>query len=211
MFYKIMIRVVQGLIWLINGRVTVLNREKLPTGNYVLVGPHRTWWDPVFFAVAGIPDEYMFMAKKEVFKNPLIGWFVRHANGFPVDRAKPGPSAIKIPVKGLKNSNLSLVIFPSGSRHSNDMKEGALLIARMAKKPIVPLVYQGPLTFKELFKRNNVTLAYGDPIDPADFPKKETESAPLFDQALKQRFDDLDQQIDPNWHYVDQNPEKAPK
>ncbi|QIL50902.1 1-acyl-sn-glycerol-3-phosphate acyltransferase [Weissella coleopterorum] len=204
MFYQFAARVVRGLIWLINGKVTVLNRDQVPEGEYVLVGPHRTWWDPLFFAAIGFPTVYMFMAKKELFKNPILGWIIKSANGFSVDRDNPGPSVIKIPVKGLKKGNMSLIIFPSGSRHSSDMKDGALLIAKLAKKPIVPLVYQGPLKFSGLFKRNNVTLAYGTPIDPNGFSKNKETASQEFDQVLKTAFQQLDQSIDPNFVYIDQ-------
>ena len=205
MFYQFAAHIVRGLIWLINGKVTVLNQDKVPDSEYVLVGPHRTWWDPLFFAAVGYPTVYMFMAKKELFKNPIIGWIIRHANGFSVDRDNPGPSVIKIPVKGLKKGNMSLIIFPSGSRHSSDMKDGALLIARMAKKPIVPLVYQGPLKFSGLVKRNNVTLAYGDPIDPLSFSKNKELASQEFDQILKDSFNALDQSINPDFKYIDQH------
>ena len=39
------------------------------------------------------------------------------------------------------------MIFPTGSRYSADMKGGAILIAKLAKAPIVPAVYQGPGSF----------------------------------------------------------------
>ncbi|MDR3240774.1 MAG: 1-acyl-sn-glycerol-3-phosphate acyltransferase [Lactobacillaceae bacterium] len=209
MFYTIAANIVRFILWVINGRMTILNQEKLPDDNYVLVGPHRTWWDPIFFALAGYPKHYMFMAKKELFKNPILSWIITHANGFSVDRENPGPSVIKIPVNGLKKSNLSLIMFPTGSRHSQDMKDGALVIARLAKKPIVPMVYQGPLKFSELFKRHNVTMAYGDPIYPDQFPKKKEEASEMFSEALNDAFDALDNQIDPTWQYVDTHPERT--
>ncbi|MCM0582293.1 1-acyl-sn-glycerol-3-phosphate acyltransferase [Weissella diestrammenae] len=208
MFYHIAARIVQFIIWLINGKYTLLNQEKLPDDNYILVGPHRTWWDPLYFAVAGYPNVYMFMAKKELFKNPIIGWIISHSHGFAVDRENPGPSVIKIPVNGLKKDNLSLIMFPSGSRHSQEMKDGALVIARLAKKPIVPLVYQGPLKFSDLFKRNNVTMAYGDPIYPDQFSKQKELASEEFNAVLTASFEALDAQINPNWHYVDVHPER---
>lgn len=108
------------------------------------------------------------MAKIELFKNPILSFILRHANAFPVDRNHPGPSAIKTPVKTLRDKDLSLVMFPSGTRHSQELKGGVAVIAKMAKVPIVPTVYQGPLTFKELFSRHPVTVSFGDPfyVDP---------------------------------------------
>ncbi len=52
-------------------------------------------------------------------------------------------------------------MFPSGTRHSSELKGGVALIAKMGRVPIVPSVYQGPLTLKELFKRKKVTVRFG--------------------------------------------------
>ena len=40
---------------------------------------------------------------------------------FPIDRENPSASAIKYPINVLKKVT-SLIMFPSGSRHSNDVK-----------------------------------------------------------------------------------------
>ena len=42
MFYNFMRRVVAFLVRIFNGKLTVLNKEKLPEENYILVGPQRT-------------------------------------------------------------------------------------------------------------------------------------------------------------------------
>jgi len=166
MFFTFMRGVVRVILFVINGNAHYENKEKLPKDqNYVLVAPHRTWWEPLYLAVAGSPKKFSFMAKKELFKNPVLRFILKHANAFPVDREKPGPSAIKTPVKILKNSDLSLIMFPSGTRHSSELKGGVALIAKMGRVPIVPSVYQGPLTLKELFKRKKVTVRFGEPID----------------------------------------------
>ncbi len=55
-------------------------------------------------------------------------------------------------------------MFPSGTRHATALKGGMALIAKMAKVKIVPSVYQGPLTLKDLFKRKRVTVRFGSPL-----------------------------------------------
>lgn len=176
MFFRFIRQVARFIVWVINGRASYEQREKLPTDtNYILVGPHRTWWDPIYFALAASPKEFSFMAKAELFKNPILRWILEHAHAFPVDREKPGPSVIKTPVKSLRNTDLSLIMFPSGTRHSDELKGGAALIAKMARVPIVPAVYQGPLTFGGLLKRQKVTVRFGDPIDVSDIKKLDQE------------------------------------
>ena len=75
-------------------------------------------------AFATKPKQFVFMAKKELFSNRIFGWWIRMCGAFPIDRDNPGSSAIKYPINVLKKSNRSLIMFPSGSRHSNDVKGG---------------------------------------------------------------------------------------
>ncbi|GBG95079.1 1-acyl-sn-glycerol-3-phosphate acyltransferase [Ligilactobacillus salitolerans] len=203
MFYTFIRVVARVIVFLINGHSIYLNKEKLPKGNYILVGPHRTWFDMIYFALAAAPKPFSFMAKEELFKNPVLRFILKHANAFPVDRAHPGPSAIKTPVRWLRQRDISLIMFPSGTRHSQEMKGGVTLIAKLAGVPIVPAVYQGPLTFKQLFSRKAVTIAFGEPIT-VDRKTKMTDEyqTSLLDQ-MEQQFQQLDQQIDPNFKYID--------
>ena len=164
MFYSFIRGLVRFLVYLINGKPNFEGKENLPSGNYILVGPHRTWFDPLYFALAASPKKFSFMAKEELFKNPILRFILKHANAFPVDRKNPGPSVIKTPVKLLKKSDLSLIMFPSGTRHSQEMKGGVVLIAKMTGVPIIPAVYQGPLTLKALFSRKKTTVRFGGPI-----------------------------------------------
>jgi len=107
MFYSFMRGLVRLIVTLINGRPRFQGRENLPKGTYILVGPHRTWFDPLYYALAGSPMKFSFMAKEELYKNPVLRYILKHANAFPVDRNHPGPSAIKTPVKFLRKGSLS--------------------------------------------------------------------------------------------------------
>ncbi|ABJ64456.1 lysophospholipid acyltransferase family protein [Levilactobacillus brevis] len=203
MFYRFLRGVVCTILYLVNGRARYVNQDNLPEGPYVLVGPHRTWFDPVYFAMAAYPRKFSFMAKEELFQNPIFRWLLKHVNGFPVNRDHPGPSAIKTPVRILRQGDLSLIMFPSGSRHSNELKGGAAVIAKMAGVPLVPAVYQGPLTFKQLFTRKPVTIAFGKPIEIDRKLKLNEEGQAQIEQQMQAAFDQLDREIDPTFHYVD--------
>lgn len=202
MFYRIIRTIARAIICLLNGHLHVHGKENLPDSNYILVAPHRTWFEPVLFALAASPRTFMFMAKVELFKNPILRFILVHAHAFPVDRKHPGPSVVKVPIKGLKRGNDSLMLFPSGTRHSAALKGGVLLIARLSKKPVVPVIYQGPLTFKALLKRQPLNVCFGKPV-ALTFPAKMTKEAEaaMFSQ-IEQAWDDLDAQQNPNFHYT---------
>ncbi len=202
MFYSFIRVVARVVLFVVNGRADFQNREALPQAeNYILVAPHRTWWDPLYMAVGARPKKFAFMAKEELFKNPILRYILVHANAFPVDRNNPGPSAVKTPIKLLKNSNLSLIMFPSGTRHSTDLKGGMALIAKMAKVRIVPSVYQGPLTFKDLLKRRKVKMRFGEPIDISDIKKMDKEGMAEVERRIQASFDRLDKEVDPSFRY----------
>lgn len=202
MFYHFIRGVARFIVWILNGHLHVNHKDRLPEDNYILVAPHRTWWEPILFALAASPMEFMFMTKIELFKNPVLAFILRHAHAFPVDRKHPGPSVLKIPIKGLKAGKLSLMIFPSGTRHSSQLKEGAFVIARLANKPLVPVVYQGPLTFKDFLKRKNLEINFGDPITIDRKTKVNKDTVPVLYDNLEKAWDKLDIEQNPNFHYI---------
>lgn len=202
MLYNFLVHLINPLLNLINGRTRVYNRENLPAGNYIIVAPHRTWMDPVLIALVVWPKKFSFMAKKELFKNPIAGRFLKALNAFPVDRKHPGPSAIKKPVTLLRKSDLSTIIFPSGSRYSAQLKGGAIVIAKLANVPLVPVVYQGPLKFSRLFTRQHRHIAFGKPIYIDRKQRLTDENQAKVEQQMQAAFDTLDKQINPNFHYV---------
>ena len=120
MFYTYLRGLVAFILWVLNGNAHYHHKDNIPDQeeNYILVSPHRTWWDPVYMAFATKPKQFIFMAKKELFTNRIFGWWIRMCGAFPIDRENPGAEAIKYPVNMLKKSNRSLIMFPSGSRHS---------------------------------------------------------------------------------------------
>lgn len=202
MFFRTLRSIVRFLLLLLNGNAHYQNREKLPKeGTFILVAPHRTWIDPLYLVLAASPHEFAFMAKKELFKNPILGWIIRHAHAFPVDRENPGPSAIKTPVKILKQGHLNLGIFPTGTRHSSELKGGAITIAKLSGVPIVPAVYQGPLTLSKLVTRKRVTVRFGDPIVIDRSTKLSKDKLKEIEGQMQQAFDQLDHEIDPSYTY----------
>lgn len=195
-FYSIVRFIVRLLVLLLNGKPDVQEKQNLPDNeNYIIIAPHRSWIDPVFLVVAAAPKQFSFMAKKELFEYPVFGWLIRKMNAFPVDRHNPGPSAIKTPVKILKDSDLGVVIFPTGTRHSTELKGGAVTIAKMSKKPIVPAVYKGPYTFKSLLKREKASVRFGKPFTVERRLDGVKDINAHYSNLIQSEFDRLDSEI----------------
>ncbi|WP_125768621.1 lysophospholipid acyltransferase family protein [Companilactobacillus furfuricola] len=202
MFYKFIRQVARFVVFVVNGRFKIIGKENLPDKPYIIVAPHRTWWEPIFFALAIKPREATFMAKIELFKNPILRYILVHANAFPVDRKHPGPSVIKTPVKALKKKGQVLIMFPSGTRYSEELRGGASLIAKLSKAPLVPMVYQGPLTFSDLLKHKQVTIGIGKEIDFNFKAKLDDEQTKKVNQDMEDAWANVDKEIDPSFKYI---------
>lgn len=196
MIYNFIFRFVKVLLFIFNGRTKVYGKENLPTDEkFVLVAPHRSILDPVFIGIMAFPLKFSFMAKQELFKIPVLNWIIRQLNAFPVNRSNPGVSAIKTPVNHLKNDELNVMIFPSGSRHSTELKGGAVTIARLGKSKIVPAVYSGPLTLKDLFLRKQSIVIYGKPFEIERKIEGVDDITKHYSEVIQQMFDQLEKQI----------------
>ena len=194
MFYTYLRGLVAVILWVLNGNAHYHHKDNIPDRkeNYILVSPHRTWWDPVYMAFATKPKQFIFMAKKELFTNRIFGWWIRMCGAFPIDRENPGAEAIKYPVNMLKKSNRSLIMFPSGSRHSQDVKGGVAIIAKMAKVRIMPVTYTGPRDLKGLATGERIDMNFGHPIDISDIKKMNDEGVAEVARRIQEEFDRLD-------------------
>ena len=151
-------------------RVTGL--EYLPAeGGFILCLNHISARDPLFVS-SRIPRRrrMFFLAKKELFKNPLSRWAVSHLGGIPVDRGHADLSAIRRAMQVLREG-FGLGIFPQGTRSRDNsrtpMLNGAAMIALRGGVPVIPAYIDGP------YRRfRHVDIHFGMPIDLSDLARR---------------------------------------
>lgn len=196
MFYKFARGLVTIIFFIIGGRFRVQNKDKIIQGPFVVVATHSTWIEIIYLGIALAPQSIYFMAKQELFKNKLFGWVLRHLCAFPVNREKPGPSSLKAPIKLLRSGKV-VGIFPSGTRNTSNvhLKRGAVTIAYKANVPMLPAVYEGPKTFKELLKRKKATIRFGDPIKFETTEKEQKQILEEKSEHLMQTFEQLQTEL----------------
>ena len=104
------------------------------------------------------------MAKQELFKIPVMRFFLKRLNAISVDRSGMPISAVRGALKALKNGE-QLGIFPEGTRYNtgdgSDARGGVAMFSYKCKAPIVPihLVYKRNVNF---FNRYEIRI--GKPI-----------------------------------------------
>ncbi|HEX9856113.1 MAG TPA: lysophospholipid acyltransferase family protein [Acidimicrobiia bacterium] len=119
-----------------------------PAGQYVFVANHLSNFDiPVMFLTAPVPIRYL--AKKEVYRIPLVSTAMHHIGMVKVDR-QAGSSVhttVNEGVAAAKARGHSLIIFPEGTRSDEGMlqpfKKGAFRIAIANQLTVVPVTISG--------------------------------------------------------------------
>lgn len=159
-------------------RLHYYGRDLVPrTGGALLASNHVSLLDPPLLGIA-TPREIAYMAKKELFKNPLLGALIRSYNAIPVDRGRAGRELFSRLAKQMQGGRM-LLMFPEGTRSkTGDLltaQAGVGMMALMAHVPIVPAYIHGARTAKpRLFNKDTISISYGAPITLEEldqFPK----------------------------------------
>jgi 1-acyl-sn-glycerol-3-phosphate acyltransferase len=127
---------------------------------------------PVIFAA--IPFQFRILAKKDLWRWPLIGWYLRRSGQMPVDIENPHAtlSSLGGAVKALR-AGMPLFVFPEGGRTATgELKPflaGAAYLAIRAQVPVVPMALSGVYDLLPMhtrhFYQGQLTLRVGEPIE----------------------------------------------
>ena len=170
--YRIFYKFKPFLKWLF--RVEVEGEENVPKeGGILIVSNHRSNLDPLILNAFVTDRPMFFLAKKELFKIPILGKIITKAGAIPVDRKNRDSSSLKKSLWALKNGHV-VTIFPEGTRMKQGQfgkpQKGAGLLALKGKVPVVPVLIEGTdvifpkgAKFPRLFK-SKIKLKIGKPF-----------------------------------------------
>jgi 1-acyl-sn-glycerol-3-phosphate acyltransferase len=158
-------------------RVRSEGLENIPPGVCIFVSNHVSNVDPLAL-VPAIPRRIALLAKKEVFRIPILSIAMRQAGLVPVDREdrEAAAGSVDIAVERLKEG-LSFVVFAEGTRSADGrlrpFKRGTFVMAIRAGVPIVPVSLIGT---QNLMRKGHwslypgeVIVRFGPPIDSSEY------------------------------------------
>ncbi|GLW96803.1 lysophospholipid acyltransferase family protein [Microtetraspora sp. NBRC 16547] len=176
--YPPVIRTALALFKALDLKIRVEGAERIPRkGGAVLVSNHVSYLDFVFAGLAARPSRRLvrFMAKKEVFDNPVAGPLMRGMHHIPVDRSA-GAGAFGAAVRALKDGEIVGNFAEATISRSftvKDIKSGPIRMASDAGVPLIPVAVWGPHRLwtkgrpRKLLQRHvPVTILVGEPMHP---------------------------------------------
>ena len=119
MLYIIAYIFFKWLLWLIYRPKVFGNKKNLRIkGGVIFIANHRALYDPLLLVVSS-PRIIHFMAKKELFDNPVGRVFFKSLFVFPVNRKTADMKSIRQSLKLLRDGK-AFGIFPEGRRSATD-------------------------------------------------------------------------------------------
>lgn len=137
------------------------------SGSCILASNHINDLDVISIG-AVMPRHPHFMAKSELYKNPVFAWFIRQGGSFPVNRGESDTWALRQAGRVLEAGQM-VCMFPEGTRAGAKAqlrkgKVGAVKLALDYHAPVVPAAILGTQNFSWK-KRTLITLQVGQPLD----------------------------------------------
>ena len=163
------------ILFFCNVKVMVSGREKLAgiKGKFLLVGNHRSDFDPLITQTGLKLKDFAFISKPENFKIPFLGKIAKKCLYLPIDRDN-ARNALKTIVRSaelIKNGAASYGVYPEGTRSKSvnmlPFHDGVFKIAQKAVSPVVVVGIRGSEKVHERAPWKK-TVVYLDVLDVID-------------------------------------------
>jgi len=140
--------------------------------SYVFMANHQSMLDVVMIAL--IPQFVHVIAKKEMFKVPVIGQGMKIVEYVSVDRKGKmgGRKSIERAVNLIKEKKYSFLVFPEGTRSLDgklqQFRRGGFYLALNSGVPIVPITISGSFElmpkYNFFIKKGKIKVAFHKPV-----------------------------------------------
>ena len=149
-FYGIIRFVCDWAMTALRVKIKFNGMEKFPEEPFVLVSNHISNFDPVVVLAKVKGRKIAFVSKPSNFKIPIAGPYIHLAGFLAIDRenAMRAMRTIKRAGELVVSEQMIMGIYPEGTRNKTgegllEFKEGAFLLAKRAKAPVVVITTKG--------------------------------------------------------------------
>ena len=149
---------------------------------FILLAKHQRWEDIPLLGLA-TPRPLYFIAKYELFLNPVSGCLLSALGGVPLNRDRPLESrrSLKDMIEHLKKGE-GIVIFPEGTYYKNKMGPGHVGLIRMVlSRFTVPFIPVG-IKYSGYGGRTMVRVNFGRPV----YEDSSRRAVQLLNQIMKE-------------------------
>jgi 1-acyl-sn-glycerol-3-phosphate acyltransferase len=159
--------------------VRVTGVEHMPAGPCVLIANHQSMVD--ILAMMGVPTEFKFVSKIELFSVPLLGFMMKRLGYVALDRKHlRSPEQLFAACGALIDAGQKVLIYPEGTYASGPerlpFRRGAFRLAQLKQVPVVPVVIHGT---KELVREDGPMFAARAKVRVEVMPPMQPPSAQL--------------------------------
>jgi acyl carrier protein len=156
-------------------RITVTGQENLHRSKPCIFAVNHTSFSDTPLLIAILPDHAIFIAKKELTKNPFFRTFIKKFSYIDIDRFDFSQNLTDTTrIAEQINNGKSIIIFPEGTfsyaSGLRPFKAGAFQLAVDTQTPIVPVAITGARKFLRsgtlLLKPTTFQITIGQPILP---------------------------------------------
>ena len=201
-----LVRVKSGMAWiakyfwspfvipLIGAKLKIENSNRIdPKQAYLIMANHNSFIDiPILFK--SMPFYTYFIAKKEIKKIPLLGWYVGAYGMIYIDRSDRTKAQTSIArAAKLIEEGKHVIIFPEGTKSKDGklgpFKKGGFHLAEQSNVPILPIKIEGARRVwpnKQPFKLGfgTITVKIGEPISIEELATMEFQTRVLHVRSI---------------------------
>lgn len=174
-FYKVVRTLGRPVFWMAS-KPTVLHAGRMKGKDPLILAPnHLSPYDvPCLMASTGRLLDFVSIA--ELFRRPVVGWFLTNMNAFGLDRSRRDAATTRIILDRLAKGR-TVAMFPEGQiRRAEDsvlnggnFKTSVTRLARLANVPIVPCVVLATGVFSRPgawlpLRRARYAVHFGEPL-----------------------------------------------
>jgi 1-acyl-sn-glycerol-3-phosphate acyltransferase len=169
--------------WRLEGAVNIP-----PSGAFILVSNHINWKDPPWMEFA-LGRAIRYMAKRELFQVPVIGYILRAIGAFPVRRGEADRGALQMALAVL-SAGQPLGFFPEGHRSESGQllrgRPGVAFIAQHSDAPIIPFAVAGTKGARlGRFWRSDILFRAGQPFHMRDLGLSSDDPQAMADAIMR--------------------------